>query len=655
MNFIFDFDTLYEDWSAFDEDGVISHSVRPEIAASWRRCLALGHRAWSLNRTPVVSESDYQRRLVDNRVLLDESIPFMMELQRFVEGSGFSTILTDSDGVVLEFISDAKISEDSYNRNLIRGSIWNEERAGTNATGLAIALEQPIQVIGEEHYFKCYHELTCSASPIFDTQGQLLGVLDMSGPKTYSFPHTLGMVVAATKAITRQLHITESNQQLDLTNHYLKAVMESMNEGVVAVDVKGKVIGINSNGAKILNTTTFDSYGKNILEIMEGENILINGEGNLQPSTQEQKLITRSNSIQCMVNHRTVHHDNGHIVGIVATLKDLKQKKQTIRKMRKGTQFTFEDILGESSNLLRSVHLAKVAAGGDSTVLLLGDSGTGKEMFAQSIHNAHQSDRPYIAVNCAAIPENLIESILFGYEEGSFTGASRHGKKGKFELAQGGTILLDEIGEMSMETQSVLLRVLQERTFQRIGGTVDIPVNARIIATTNRNLLEAVAENRFRQDLYYRLNVLEIKIPPLKERVGDVPLLAEAFIEELSEKFEKNILPLSPSTIKVLENYDWPGNVRQLRHAIERAIYFTDTNRIDDYFISDYLPKQDDKPELDKESQKKTSPSDLKSLEIQSIRDAISHFGEKKKAAEFLGISRSTLYRKINQYGLDEK
>ncbi|SEA80060.1 Transcriptional regulator containing PAS, AAA-type ATPase, and DNA-binding Fis domains [Eubacterium aggregans] len=659
MVFMPDFERLYRDWRRYYEEGVLSETLRPDISASWKRCGALGLDPLALNRTPVVSEEDFQERVRKNRNLLDESIPFMMELQEFVAGSGFSTTLTDVDGVVLELICDPEILEEAFTRNLVQGSIWNEKRAGTNATGLAITTAQPIQVIGEEHYFKCYHGLTCSASPIFDAQGQLLGVLDMSGPKEFSFPHTLGMVVAATKAITRQLCIAESNRQLDLTNHYLKAVMESMDKGVVAVDVNGKIIGINSDGAKILNTTTFDSYGKNILDIMEGENILVDGTGKFQSITREKKLVTGTGSINCLVNQRLIRHDNGDVAGVVATLKDLKHKAPVKRDVRKGTRFTFDDILGESSSLLRSVHLAKVASSGDSTILLLGDSGTGKEMFAQAVHNAHQSDQPFVAVNCAAIPENLMESILFGYEEGSFTGASRHGRKGKFELAEGGTIFLDEIGEMPMNTQTVLLRVLQERYVQRIGGTKDIPVNLRVIAATNQNLLEAVKEKRFRQDLYYRLNVLEIKIPALKDRPGDIPILAEAFMKELSEKFGKTIAPLLPSTIRVLEGYDWPGNVRQFRHAIEQAIYFTEKNRIDDYFISDYLPQQTRvgavmMPVSEGPTVAGAVPPDLKALEMQAIREAIRRLGDKKKAAAFLGISRSTLYRKISQYHLDE-
>ncbi len=650
MKSVSDFERIYKDWQCFQDKGTICKTVRPEIAKSWQRCKAAGLDPAALNQTPVLPETDLHMRKLQNRMLLDESIPFMTELQEFVAGSGFTTTLTDVDGVVLELICDEALREQALARNVVSGSIWAEAQAGTNATGLAVIHKQPVQVIGAEHFFECYHDLTCSASPIFDASGALLGVLDMSGPKEYSFPHTLGMVVAATKAITRQLYCRESNRQLDLTNHYLKTLVESMEEGVVAVDVNGKIIGINSDGAKVLNTTTFDSYGKNILDIMEGEKIMADGDGRLRLSGCERRLVSPSRNIDCLVNQRVIRHDNGDVAGVVATLKTLKPKAKSTRK---GTRFTFSDILGESSALLRSVHLAKVAASGDSTILLLGESGTGKEMFAQAVHNAYSSDKPFIAVNCAAIPENLIESILFGYEEGSFTGASRHGKKGKFELAEGGTIFLDEIGEMPLNTQTVLLRVLQERYIQRIGGTKDIPVNVRVIAATNQNLLEAVQEKRFRQDLYYRLNVLEIRIPPLKERTGDLPILGDAFITELSQKFDKHIAPLLPSTVHALEAYDWPGNVRQFRHAIEQAIYFTENTRIDDYFISDYLPQQGRRPAPEVSAAEKSRS--LEALEIEAIREALAHCADKKQAAAYLGISRSTLYRKLEKYHLEQE
>ncbi|WKY46325.1 sigma 54-interacting transcriptional regulator [Eubacteriaceae bacterium ES3] len=648
-----DFDEIEKDWLNFVENGVIGSNLRKPILDSWIRCHNKRLNPRTLNRTPSVSEENFKKRLKKNQTLLQTSTPFMVELQEFVNKSGFSTTLTDPEGVILEMICDESILDEAFNKNLVRGSIWNEDQAGTNATGLAIDLKQPIQVIGAEHYYQCYHDLTCSASPIFDENDILIGVLDMTGPKELTYPHTLGMVVAVTKAISRELCIAASNRQIELTNHYLSTLIDSISDGVVAVDVNGKIIGINSNGAKILKTTTFDSFGKNILDIMEGETIL-DGKGKPLPMESEKHIITKSNKINCLVNRKLILHENGQVAGAVATLKDLHHSKKE-KHCRKGTRFTFNDIIGVSSELMRSVHLAQIAAKGNTTVLLQGESGTGKEMFAQAIHNAHQSDKPFIAVNCAGTPESLIESVLFGYEEGAFTGASKHGKIGKFELAKGGTIFLDEIGEMPLHVQTVLLRVLQERIIQRIGGSKDIPIDVRVIAATNKNLAYEAQNGRFRQDLYYRLNVLQINIPPLRNRKNDIQVLANYILNEINDEYQKQIVPLHPSTLTLLENYDWPGNVRQFKNAIERAVNFTENNRIDEFFITDFFTDPNhSSPAKEIKSNLSESSIDLRDLELKTIKKALELHPQKTKAAEYLGISRSTLYRKMKFYHLEE-
>jgi|LGOV01.1.fsa_nt_gb transcriptional regulator with PAS, ATPase and Fis domain len=652
-----DFVFLEKNWNNFTHNRPVHSSTRKEILDSWIQCKNSGFNPMDLNQTPCVPESQFIDLLSKNKPLLDVSIPFMIELQEFVNQSGFSTTLTDPNGIVLELICDESVLEEAFNKNLVRGSIWNESKAGTNATGLSINLLQPIQVIGAEHYYQCYHNLTCSAAPIFDENDILLGILDMAGPKEKTYPHTLGMVVATTKAITRQLCVAASNQQINLTNYYLRTLIDSISDGVIAVDVNGKIIGINSHGAKILKTTTFDSYGKNILDIMEGETILDQyGKPPKHIVEKEKHLITKSKKINCLINSKLILQDNGTIVGAVATLKDIvKPSNQSHKNCRKGTRFTFDDIIGESSELLRSIHLSQIAAKGSATVLLQGESGTGKEMFAQAIHNDYQSNQPFVAVNCAGIPDSLIESVLFGYNEGAFTGASKHGQKGKFELAKNGTIFLDEIGEMPLTTQTILLRVLQERYIQRIGGSTDIPINLRVIAATNKNLIEEVEKGNFREDLYYRLNVLQINIPPLRKRKKDITILANYFLNEIAQDCQKFIEPLTPSTLSKIEEYEWPGNIRQLKNALERAINFTESSQIDDYFITNCIFKTT--PCFSHESipiinSPEEESGNLKNIERQNIEKALSLFSERKKVAHYLGISRSTLYRKMKHYHL---
>jgi len=310
---------------------------------------------------------------------------------------------------------------------------------------------------------------------------------------------------------------------------------------------------------------------------------------------------------------------------------------------------TFDHIIGQSSNFKSAITYAKMAVGSDTNVLLLGESGVGKEMFAQSIHNAsNRSKELFLAINCAALPRELIASELFGYEDGAFTGARKGGNPGKFELADQGTMFLDEIGEMPLDMQSSLLRVLENGTIERLGGREPIPVNVRIIAATNKNLLEEVKKGNFRLDLYYRLGVMIINIPSLRDRISDIPEFVEHFIKTIGPKHGKKILSIDDRAMDILLNYDWPGNVRELNNVIERAINISAGNVL----TADLLP-----PEMRKDNQTyiklwEEHPS-KNMIEEQLIRNYLSKYSNNRsRVAKELGISRSSLYRKMIKYSI---
>lgn len=290
---------------------------------------------------------------------------------------------------------------------------------------------------------------------------------------------------------------------------------------------------------------------------------------------------------------------------------------------------------------------AAKAAKGRSTVLIRGESGTGKELFAHAIHNSSaRSEGKFVVVNCAAIPEDLLESEFFGYEEGAFTGAKQRGKIGKFDLANGGTLFLDEIGDMSLSLQAKLLRVLQEREFYRVGGNVRVKVDVRIIAATNRNLEEMVRQGEFREDLYYRLNVISLNIPPLRDRVQDVEYLITELMKELNSMLGTSITGISSQAKTALLRYEWPGNVRELRNVLERAMTFAEHGKIQSEDLPDYLLSQLSSPLIEQISL-------AEDAELGAIRKALSQTnGNKAKAAKLLGISRSGLYEKIKKYQL---
>lgn len=335
---------------------------------------------------------------------------------------------------------------------------------------------------------------------------------------------------------------------------------------------------------------------------------------------------------------------------------------EEVKKLQQ-TRYTFEDIVGESEFLQKTISMAKFVANGISSILIYGETGTGKELFAQSIHNASERrNKPFVALNCGALPASLIESNLFGYEEGAFTGAKKGGSPGSFEQANGGTIFLDEISEMDISLQTKLLRVLQEREVVRIGGFKSQKVDVRVISSTNKDLNELIAEGKFRQDLFYRLNVVQIKIPALRERRGDIPVLAKYFIQKYNSSFCKSIEDIDLDTLKLIKNHPWPGNIRELQNSIEHAMNMV--GRDDSMLLVKHLPtylRQGTQPEK-ASLPLKIQPQDLnladaiRETERAIIQKALEVAKYKKvKAAKLLGISTTTLWRKLSELGLEFK
>ena len=342
-------------------------------------------------------------------------------------------------------------------------------------------------------------------------------------------------------------------------------------------------------------------------------------------------------------------------LGCIIIFDEIRRTQRMVARYVGATaRLTFDDIIGKSAAFRRSIAMAQAAARSDASILLLGESGTGKDILAQAIHNASsRRDNPYVAINCGAIPKELVASELFGYAEGAFTGAKRGGSAGKFEMADGGTIFLDEIGEMPLDLQVHLLRVLENRTITRVGGAEAIPINVRVIAATNADLKEAVDTGLFRSDLYYRLNVISLNLPPLRERIGDIPMLIRHFY---GQYFDGQIV-IPEDYEEILCRYSWPGNIRELRNIIERTVSLSPDKRL----RVDYLPPDlvKTKKPVHKAPASETGP-DQKS--ITTVRDAekealiasiISNQGNITKAAKDLGIARVTVYRKLKAYGID--
>jgi transcriptional regulator with PAS, ATPase and Fis domain len=345
---------------------------------------------------------------------------------------------------------------------------------------------------------------------------------------------------------------------------------------------------------------------------------------------------------------------------LVEELKYYKTKVQPDLK----SKHHFNDLIGNSPSFLAAKKLAQRISGSDSSVLLIGESGTGKELFAHSIHNdSNRSSLPFVAINCASIPEHLLESELFGYEEGAFTGAKKGGKKGQFEIANNGTLFLDEIGDMPLSMQSKLLRVLQEKEIQRIGGQKSIPVNVRIIAATHRDLEKMVEEGKFRQDLYYRLNVIKIDIPPLRKRKDDIELISMSLLKKLEGRFYRKGIELSPEVMEKLMQHSWPGNIRELENVLERCINVLDGKTIESEHLPLYLKDQEGKGQGSKKTM--VHNPDLPSFPVQPLKETLAAVekqaienalgltnGNKLEAAKLLAISKTNFYEKCKMYHL---
>lgn len=635
-------------WGQFEQTGSVnSDLIRPIILESWTACKALGIDPFRTRVANVLNKRQLEARRVKNQEFISVSLPVMRNLYRFVEGSGFIVALADAEGCLLEIIGDEDVMNDVEAGNFVIGADWSEKSAGTNAVGTALSTDMPIQIFGYEHYCRFAHNSTCSAATVHGPEGRVIGVINATAAYDKVHPHTLGMVVAAAKAIENELRLCNAVINYQIANNY-KNIMESIAEGILVRNQDGDIIHINEAAARILGLNKVEVLGKNVADIWRFENsrfkqILLQGKevADLEVEVHLGKQ-TRSS---CRISSRPLISQNKVTEGLVVIISEISRARRLVPKMV-GAQakVTFDDLIGENNRFLNTINLGKATAKSKSNVLLLGESGTGKDIFAQAIHNdGTRRMGPFVAINCGAIPRELIASELFGYTDGAFTGAKRGGNPGKFELADGGTIFLDEIGEMPLDLQTSLLRVLEQKTVTRIGGQEIIPVDVRLIAATNKDLLAEVRKGKFRKDLYYRLNVINIELVPLRERKDDILLLAEHFVEKLCNQLNKPLIRLSSEVQDVFLNYSWPGNVRELQNVLERAVNLAASS----YISLDLVPR-----EL---RPSKELPGKIFMLydEKESLRDLLHQYeGNITRVAQKLGVARTTVYRRLNKYGI---
>lgn len=653
--------------------------VRPEILRSWLRCYQQKTPP-DQREAPTVLPGDLlaeeRRRQSD---LLAAAAPVLRELGGILQGTGHIITLCDANVRVLEVAGDRQARRVASRINLLPGAGWSEAAAGTNAMGTALAEGQPVIVFAAEHYCAGIQDWACAAAPIRSpTTGELLGVIDLSGRHTVLNNHALGMVTAAARSVEGRLYEQYLQRRSALLVAYAEAALASRGCLVLAVDADGEVADATDRSHPLLVATgrglrlcppaqaavqaALGAPGEASRRVDEVETPA----GRFTLTYAPVRKGTRACGLLVYVwphgsggRGRTAGAVGGQ-AGDAAALGGRASTPGAVGG-RAGTSAAevgpggaqsgpFAALVGQDPAFCQAVATAARAAAADAPVLILGETGTGKELFARAIHQASgRAGGPFVAVNCGALPRDLAASELFGYAPGAFTGAAPGGQPGKFEVAHGGTLFLDEIGELPLELQAYLLRVLQEREVVRVGSHRPVRVNVRVIAATHRDLRRLVAEGRFRADLYWRLAVVEIHLPPLRERPGDLPLLIDHFLASLGCPPAQ----VPADVLAALQRYPWPGNVRELRNVLERAaVLGADVVATLLAHVRGALPVPGAAvpPVVCPTPGGVASPPQAWADPV--LQALMAAGGNVARAARELGVARSTIYRRLRAVGL---
>lgn len=437
----------------------------------------------------------------------------------------------------------------------------------------------------------------------------------------------------------------------------LKTVLNTMQEGILATDCNGCITIYNPAAEAILHIQAKDVLGKSLGTILPCCSSLM---ATIHDGREviDQEIFFAEKGSHYLVSSFPIYDQQGSRVGGVAVLKSMEDVQRLYRRFTEQPALEFENIFYQSDEMKQVVSLARRYADGDSTILIRGETGTGKELFARAIHHASpRKNAIFLTINCASIPETLLESELFGYEEGSFTGGKKGGKPGLFELANEGSLFLDEIGELSMHLQAKLLRVLQEHKVRRIGGKNEFQLDVRIIAATHRDLEKMIEINEFRRDLYYRLNVIPLYLPPLRRRKKDIPFLAQKFFDKIAEKMQREPYTISNDAFLKLQTYNWPGNIRELENIVERAVNMTEGSRIypEHILFDNKEAEQKEELLLVEKADQQTLKEILEEVERNILADAMKRHTSSRSIGKMLGISHTSVIRKLQFYHLDGK
>jgi transcriptional regulator of acetoin/glycerol metabolism len=615
--------------------GVEPRGMRDEILSSWRRSRDSYHIDPRLTRpgVSIAPEGLQERRASDEGLRL--AAPVLHDFTRRVKLLDHVLAYFDAEGCMLSVEGDRAVAERVAESGYCPGYSWAEESAGTNGAGTALATGKPLEVFAAEHWVAAWQRWSSVAVPVRGPATEVpIGVVVMTGPWEFRRREASTFVLALARAVEERLRAAAGVRE-EVVRYAFRAARE-MGDALVAVDHHGRIIAVNDAAAR--------------WHVLEG--------GALAPAARDAivdalcapasrgdgEVRLESGGASAMIS--PVRYEGARVGAILRVSPSALRASRSGTPDRSATRYDFGCILGSSPLVRHAVDLAMTAARNELPVVLTGESGTGKELFAQAIHAGSSRRRErFVAVNCGSIPSELLEAELFGYEPGTFTGARREGKPGRFEEADGGSLFLDEVTELAPAAQTALLRVLQEKEVVRLGGSTARAVDVRVLAATNKPLDEEMRSGRFRDDLYYRLNVLCIAVPPLRDRGDDVPLLARAFLEEVD--VQRRGLTLSPDAVERLRTYGWPGNVRELKNVILRAAAVTSRPEIT---ARDLVLGPDGPFPAGPDHASADATPELGRVELVTALEECAW--NVRRTAHQLGVSRMTLYRWLRKHGI---
>jgi transcriptional regulator of acetoin/glycerol metabolism len=615
-----------------DAGSVAEGLIAPTLLNSWQRSRAFGLTPEGrLPGAPHASAAQLLRALEQQRELVAHARPVMEFLVKQTADTDGMVILADAEGMLLQALGDARFLDRAQRVALRPGANWHEQWRGTNAIGTALADAAPVVVQGAEHYLERNGFLTCTAAPILDPAGRVLGVLDISGEQRSHQRHTLALVRTAAGMIEQRLFEHRNGAGLRLRLHAQPEGIGSCAEGLLALSEDGWLGGANAAALQMLGLD-WSAIGASRIEQLLQLDIDTLADWCRRPSAAPRMVRRHDGSALWL------RLEPGRSL-LAATRPCLPPSAPAPRQE--------EDALSRLDSgdptLRAALERARRVMDKPIALLLQGESGVGKELFVRALHaSSARAAKPLVALNCAALPEALIEAELFGYRPGAYTGAAREGAPGRIREAAGGTLFLDEIGDMPLALQGRLLRVLQEREVLPLGGGAPVAVDFRLVCASHRALAEEVAQGRFRADLYYRLNGLALQLPPLRER-QDLPALIERMLAELAPG---RALALQPELLAALRAYHWPGNLRQLHNALQTACALLDEHELQ----IDWPHLPDDLLQALRQARPDTQPTELRAQARLSVQQAMQDCaGNLSEAARRLGISRNTLYRKLRE------